>query len=108
MATKTSQHEIRSRRTGTIGTVATLIGIYTAFYLAVIGVVHFISSPDAAAAIAPDTPVQQAAAPHVPPESSGTSGGLPAVRDANPAPTATDNSRECASDASIETECIYN
>ena len=109
MATKTLRNENGSRRTGSIGTVATFIGIYTAFYLAVIGVIHFMSSPDAMAAIAPDAAVQQGAAPHVPPEAIGASGGLPAAHHAEPAAaSAMDNSRECTRDAGVETECIYN
>lgn len=106
MALRTFRNENGSRRTGSIGTVATLIGIYTAFYLAVIGVVHFMSSPDAMAAIAPDATVQQRAAPHLPPEAIGPLGRSTAADPAATSPT--DNSRECARDADVENECIYN
>lgn len=110
MATNTSRHVIGSGRTKTPAkAIATLLAIYTAFYLAVIGVVHFMTSPDAMAAIAPDVTAQQPAAPNVPPEANGASGETPAARLADPATsTATDNSRECARDARVETECIFN
>jgi hypothetical protein len=109
VATRNFRNENGSRRTGSIGTVATLIGIYAAFYLAVIGVVHFVSSPDAMAAMAPDTPAQQAEAPHVPPEAVGASAGSTAVKRENPpSPSTTDNPRECVRDSAVENECIYN
>jgi hypothetical protein len=101
VATNTLRHDIGSGRSGTpIGTTAFLLGIYTAFYLAVVGIVHFMSSPDATAAITPDTTQQHAAAPNVPPESMGPV--------ASPAAAATDNSRECTLDAGIDSECVFN
>lgn len=110
VATNISRHVIGSSRSKTpVKAIATLLAIYTAFYLTVIGVVHFMASPDAMAAIAPDITAQRAAAPHVPPEAIGASGELPAARLADPATSAaTDNARECARDAHVETECIFN
>ena len=110
MATNTSRHVIGSGRRGTsFKAVAVLLAIYTAFYLAVVGGVHFMTSPEAMAAIAPDITAQHAAAPNVPPEAIGTSGELPAARLADPATSATtDNSRECGRDERGETECIFN
>ena len=110
MATNTSRHVIGSGRSKTpVKAVAALLAIYTAFYLAVVGVIHFMTSPDAMAAIAPDVTAQHAAAPNVPPEAIGASGELPATRLADPAAsTATDHSRECARDERVETECIFN
>jgi hypothetical protein len=110
VATNTSRHVIGSGRSKTpVKAIATLLAIYTAFYLAVIGVVHFMTSPEAMAAIAPDITAQSAAAPNVPPEAIGASGEMPAPRLADPATSAaTDSSRECARDARVETECIFN
>jgi hypothetical protein len=109
VAINTLRHHIGPGRTGTsIGSPAVLLGIYTAFYLAVVGMVHFMSSPDATAAITPDSAQQHAAAPDVPPESIGATGESPGAYVAKPMTSATDNSRECMPDAGIDAECIYN
>ena len=55
MATNIRVNDIGSERSGaSIKSVAAVLVVYTALYLAIIGVVHFMSSPDATAAIAPD------------------------------------------------------
>jgi hypothetical protein len=105
VATNTLRHDTGSRRTGTpIGTVATLIAIYTAFYLAVVGIVHFMSSPDATAAITPATTTAASVAYHA----REATDELPADQLAEPGTAATDNSRECALDAGVDSECTFN
>ena len=108
MARLDSRNDNGSDRSKTsTGAVVTLIGVYTALYLAVVGILHFTTSPDAAAAIVPEVDQrarrqrQRCAA-----EPVRDAGGPPAPELVELEPGGSDNSRECTSE--IDTECIYN
>jgi hypothetical protein len=61
-----------------------MLGLYAAFYLAAIGVVHFLTSPEAAAAFAPETGTTHAVATTTPVGTVRTTGDTPAPRQAGP------------------------
>jgi len=104
METSPDRNDDGSERSTPTRAVATLLGVYTALYLALVGAIHFASSPDAAAAIAPEG----ASAPIVvtagPAEPSADANGSYAVEPT--VPDGPDNARECGED--IDTSCIYN
>ena len=103
MATNYSRHDSGSGRSGaSIKSVAAVLVVYTALYLAIVGATHVMSAPDAAAAVAPAHVAGKVTA--VTP--SGAAGGSPATRLPDPATGGADNSRECI--AAIDAECIYN
>jgi len=107
VATSHSRSDNGSDRSGaSIKSVATVLVVYTALYLAIIGATHVMSSPDASAAIAADgapANVEATAAAVAP---SGARSGSAATRLSDPATGETDNSRECTT--AIDAECIYN
>ena len=63
MATSTPNDDAGSKRVKSpLRAAAELLGIYIAMYLAVGGLLRIVSSPDAVAAIAPDTSLEASAA----------------------------------------------
>jgi len=88
------------------GAVITLLSVYTAMYLAVVGIIHFTTSPDAAAAIAPEVTSTHVAVTTLPVEPFRGAGGLPATQRIDPETAGPDNSRECT--AEIDADCFYN
>lgn len=111
MATNVSGNEFSSNDRGyerpTRGSaIATLVGVYTALYLALVGAIHFASSPEAAAAVAPDVSSVSITATTLPAEPFAGYAGAPATQLLEPDAAETDNSRECTD--GIETACIYN
>ena len=103
MARNDSRKYTGTDRSGaSIKSVATVLVVYTALYLAIVGATHVMSSPDASAAIAP-AHVESTVTAVAP---TGAAGGSPATRLPEPATGGADNSRECT--AAIEAECIYN
>ena len=107
MATNYSRNDNGSGRSGaSIKSVAAVLVVYTALYLAIIGATHVMSSPDASAAVAPDIASAHVEATAAAVAPSGAASGSPVTRLPNPATGGTDNSRECTT--AIDTECIYN
>jgi hypothetical protein len=101
-----SRKDNGSDRSGaSIDSVAAVLVVYTALYLAIVGFIH-LSSPDASAAIAPDVAPAHVAATAAAVGPSGSAGESPATRLPDPATGGTDNSRECIT--AIDAECIYN
>ena len=86
--------------------VAAVLVVYTALYLAIVGVIHFMSSPDASAAIAPDIATAHARrqprrSPHPQPQADRPRHACP-TRQWEERTTP----RECTT--AIDAECIYN
>ncbi len=107
MATNHLRHDIGAGRSGApLKVVVAVLVLYTALYLAIVGVIHFVSSPDASAAITPDTATVRVEATAAPVAPYGTVSGSPSTRLPDPATGGTDNSRECTTQ--IDSECIYN
>jgi hypothetical protein len=104
METSSTGNDDGSTRSAPTSAVATLLGVYTALYLAVVGAIHFASSPDAVAAVVPEGTSAHNAATAVPAERFADTNGLfavePIVAD-DP-----DNARECIE--GTDTSCIYN
>ena len=104
METSSTRNDNGSERSTPTRAVATLLGVYTALYLAIVGAIHFATSPDAAAAVAPQatsTRITVIAAPGEPiADTTGVTSTMPAIAD-DP-----DNARECTE--GIDTSCIYN
>ena len=98
----------RERNKPSFAAAATLLGIYTAVYLAFAGLVHFMTSPDAAASIVQQSPSVAATATAEPAETTRAAVGSIAIRPLEPATDETDNSRECRLDAGIDTACIFD
>lgn len=98
------------RSTTSTRAVVTLLGVYTALYLAVVGIIHFTTSPDAAAAIVPEVTrvhvAEDLAKTALPVKPFRGAGGPPAMESIEPEAAEGDNSRECT--AGTDTECIYN
>jgi len=108
VATNFHRNELSSNDRGTerpspVSAIATLLGVYTALYLTVVGVLHFATAPDAAAAVVPNVP-----SAHVTEtlSSPADASAVPATSLLEPDAADDDNSRECTS--GIDTSCIYN
>jgi hypothetical protein len=72
VAAKDSSHDAASSRARTpIRAAAVLLGIYIAMYLAVAGIIHVLTSPDAAVACTGRLDAPSAAGPHRPPRGRG-------------------------------------
>jgi hypothetical protein len=101
-----SSNDRGSERPSSVSAIATLLVVYTALYLAVVGAIHFASSPEAAAAVAPDVSSVSITATTLPAEPFAGYAPVPAAQLLEPDAAETDNSRECTD--GIETACIYN
>jgi hypothetical protein len=99
---------IRDRKKSSFTAAATLLGIYTALYLAFAGLVHFMTSPDAAAAIVPESATAAPTVTAEPAETTRAVGGSIATRPLVPATDETDNARECLLEAGIDSACIFD
>jgi hypothetical protein len=75
METSPTRNEHGSEHSTPTRAVATLLGVYTALYLALVGALHFASSPDAAAAVAPEAPIAPIAANAGPADPSAAADG---------------------------------
>ena len=106
MGTNFSSIDRGSERPSPVSSIATLLGAYTALYLAVVGAIHFATSPDAAAAVAQDVTNAHIAVATLPVEPFAGAGGVPATQLLEPDAAESDNSRECTE--GIDTSCIYN
>jgi hypothetical protein len=108
VATHFHRNECSSKDSGTErpsagSAIATLLGIYTALYLAVVGVLHVVTSPDAAAAVVPNVTSASIVAPAEPPIGEVN---VDATQVLEPDAADEDNSRECV--GGNDTSCIYN
>ena len=103
MAISFLSNESGSRKSSPGGALATLLGVYTALYLGVLGAIHFATSPDAAAAV-PEVTTLHIAVTTLPAEPFGEVGGVSANELIEP--ETPDNSRECTE--AIDTLCTYN
>ena len=85
METSSTRNDDGSERSTPTRAVATLLGVYTALYLALVGAIHFASSPEAVAAVAPEglsVPIVVPAGPAEPStETNGSYAIEPDVRD---------------------------
>ena len=80
MAAKDSSHDAASSRTRTpIRVAAVLLGIYIAMYLAVAGIIHALTSPDAAVAFVPDGSMTPSAAGSPSPSPAGVGESPPSA-----------------------------
>jgi hypothetical protein len=104
METSSARTDNGSERSTPTRAVATLLGVYTALYLAIVGAIHFASSPEAAAAVAPGAPSAQMTTRPMPAEPSADANDSSAT--APVVPDAPDNARECT--GGIDTSCIYD
>jgi hypothetical protein len=104
METTSTRSDNGSERNTPTRAVATLLGVYTALYLTIVGAIHFASSPDAAAAVAPDgtrAPITVPAMAAQPSSATNDSSGtVPVV------PDEPDNARECTD--GVDASCIYD
>ena len=111
MATHFSSNEFSSNDRGSerpspVSAIATLLAVYTALYLAVVGALHFVTSPDAAAAVVPEVTSVHIAVTTLPIEPFTGAGGVPVTQLLDADAAEVDNSRECSE--GIDTSCIYN
>jgi len=104
MDTSCTRNDNGSERSTPTRAVATLLGVYTALYLAIVGAIHFASSPDAAAAVAPQRTSAPITMPAIPAEPSADANDLSAT--APIVPDEPDNARECT--GGIDASCIYD
>ena len=104
MATNVSSNDTGSERSSPGGALVTLLGVYAALYLAIVGALHFMTAPDATAAVVPEVTRQQIAAPALPAESFAGASDVSATALFDP--EGPDNSSECTD--GIDTSCIYN
>jgi len=104
METSSARNDNGSERTTPTRAVATLLGVYTALSLAIVGAIHFASSPEAAAAVAPGAPSAPTTTRAMPAEPSADTSDSSAT--APVVPDAPDNARECTE--GIDTSCIYD
>ena len=102
---ESSRNDGGSERNSPLKALTTLLGVYTALYLAVVGAIHFATSPDAAAAVVPEVTSLHVTVTTLPVEPFAGAGGVPATRLLEPDADDTDNSRECTE--GIDTACIY-
>ena len=109
MEARNSWHRnIRDRKWSSFRATATLVGIYTALYLAFAGLIHFMTSPDAAAAIVPESATAAPTATIEPAATTSAVGGSIATRPLEPATDEADRSRECRLDSGDDSACIFN
>ena len=106
MATDFSSNDRGSERPSPVNSIATLLGVYTALYLGVVGAIHFATSPEASAAVAPEVTSVHIAVTTLPVEPFVGAGGVPATQLLEPDASDTDYSRECTE--GIDTSCIDN
>ena len=104
MATNVLSNDTGSERSSPVRALATLLGVYTALYLAVVGAIHFATSPDAAAAVVPEVTSLHVAVTTLTAEPFGSVGGVSATELIDP--EGPDSARECID--GIDTSCIYN
>lgn len=104
MATSTSSNDNGSERRSPVGALTTLLGVYTALYLAVLGAIHFATSPDATAAVVPEVASSHVIATPLPAQPFGSVDGMSGTKiiDAEEP----DTTRECT--GGVDTSCIYN
>ena len=95
----------RDRNRPSFAAAATLLGVYTALYLAFAGLVHFMTSPDAEASLVQESAPTAAIAAA---ETTSITVETIATRPLDPATDETDNSRECRLDAAIDSACIFD
>jgi hypothetical protein len=98
METSPTRNHGGSERGTPARSVATLLGVYAALYLALVVAFHFASSPDAAAAVAPIVVTAGRAEPSA--DTNGSYAVEPAVQDGP------DNAREFGE--AIDTSRTYN
>ena len=109
VATRHTRRDIGSRRARTsIRTVAALFGVYSTFYLTVAGVAHFLTSPEAVAAIVPTRMTAPAAEAPGSTETIAATSGSSATEVRSAKTTAIDTSRECGLATAIDSGCIFN
>jgi hypothetical protein len=104
METSSTCNDNGSERSTPTRAVATLLGVYTALYLTIVGAIHFASSPDAAAAVAPEPTSAPITVAAMPAERSAHANDL--APGAPIVPDEPDNARECT--GGIDTSCIYD
>ena len=104
MTTGFSSNDSGSERSTQTRALATLLGVYAALYLGIVGAIHFATTPDAAAAVVPEVASLHVAVPMLPAEPSVNVGGVPGTELV--AAEEPDNSRECVD--GVDTSCIYN
>jgi len=104
METSSTGNDNGSERSTPTRAVATLLGVYTALYLAIVGAIHFATSPDAAAAVAPDGAGAPIAVMAMPADRLADTNDASAT--APVVPDEPDNARECT--VAIDTSCIYD
>jgi hypothetical protein len=107
VATKDTSHDAGSQRARSPIEGAAVLLIYIAMYLAVWWILRLQTSPDAAAAIAPDSSM-------APPASASASTSPAGVGESPPSDSLgqvserTDNSRECGRNAAIDSKCTFD
>jgi hypothetical protein len=106
VAKNLSSNDRGTKRPSAVSAIATLLGVYTALYLGVVGVLHFATSPEAAAAVVPAVTSAQIAQPMLPAAPSTGEVSVDATQMVDPDAADEDDSRECV--GGIDTSCIYN
>ena len=104
MATGSSSNDNGFERSSPVGALSTLLGVYTALYLAVLGAIHFATSPDAAAAVVPEVTRLHVTVTTLPAEPFGNVDGVSGTEII--VADEPDNSRECIE--GVDTSCIYD
>jgi hypothetical protein len=104
MATSFSSNDNGSENSTPTRALATLLGVYTALYLAVLGAIHFATSPDVSAAVVPEVKSVQVAVSTLSAEPVGSVSVVSGTEFIDP--DGPDNSRECID--GIDTSCIYD
>ena len=106
MITKDTNHDAGSHRVRpAIKGAAVLISTYIAMYLAIAGITHVLTSPDAAAAIAPYSSMA-CASPATASDSNIDVAESPQSDSLGEVSEPTDNSRERRPSAAIESNCM--
>ena len=92
-----------SGRSSHVGSLVILLAVYAALYLSIAGAIHFVTSPEAVAAVVTKATGAQNAIP-VPAEPAA--GGSGASANELVDPEGPDNSRECVD--GVDVSCIYD
>ena len=107
MTRSATKHRAGVRRGhSSIGGAATLLGVYVAMYLAVGGIVHALTSPNAVAAMAPGSGIVVSAGEAEAPSPSAAEPALPSIA-AGEDSERIESPRECNLSAGIDTQCIF-
>lgn len=107
MTSSESKYGMDSQRAGSsVGEAAIMLAIYVAMYLAVGGIVHALTSPNAVAAMAPGSGIVLSTGDTEAPSPTIAEPVLPTIAPSEGSERIK-SPRECNLSAAIDTECIF-